>query len=516
MKVLLAVLPHFQNTSFTVAHLGIACISAYLKKQEPSIDVKTLDLRVFSDLKNAWTSKDLPQITYNKLYVSDIYDLPLIASLITNFYENGSFVPSKEVVSRWSLERGFYPDFIFSKLEEIYQIALKYKDYFANYDFVGFSLYTTNFYLSVLMSLIIRKFFPDTKIVFGGPQITQGKTSRELLIKNKVADFVIIGEGEEPFLQLLKKHNNALELEKIIGLKTYANIDKLDTFSQTTDLESLPTPDYDDIDFSLFNPHAIPIYSNRGCPFRCHFCSEHSLFGKKFKRRSPEKVIDDMKALSQKYKLNEFTIADSLINSSDKWLEEFVSLLSKEKEQFFWGGYFRAEMKETLIKNMKKVGLKSTILGVESFSQDTLDNMNKRKLKIETIDTIKYLVENDIYAFINIFVAYPSETQESFEETKTITEQLFNEIKSKGKNEFYRITTRNFQLRPFSNIYDEYSKFGLDVESWSNYYDEMFFNKEFKSIFEHTLCSFIIKDLPLSKIQQRILIMNDLKKNKLK
>lgn len=516
MKVLLAVLPYFQNTSFTIAHLGNACISAYLKKHEPQLEVKTLDLRTFADLKNSWTAKDLPQITYTKLYVSDIYDLPLIASLITNFYEKNSFVPAKEVVTKWSLERGFYPDYIFNKLEETYNIALKYKDYFANYDFVGFSLYTTNFYLSVLMSLIIRKFFPKIKIVFGGPQITQGKTTRELLLKNQVADFVIIGEGEEPFLQLLKNYTNPTELEKIIGLKNLSNIDKLDTFSQTCDLENLPTPDYDDIDFSLFNPQAIPIYSNRGCPFRCHFCSEHSLFGKKFKRRSPEKVIEDMKILSQKYKINEFTIADSLINSSDKWLEDFVSLLSKEKEQFFWGGYFRAEMKTELIEKMSKVGLKSAILGVESFSQTTLDNMNKRKLKIETIDTIRDLVENNIHAFINIFVGYPSETEEPFDETKTITEQLFKEAKYKGKNHYYHITTRNFQLRPFSNIYDEYSKFGLEVESWKNYYDEGFFNKTFKEIFEQTLCSFIINDLPLSKIQQRMLIMNDLKNRKFK
>src|SRR5690606_23276192 len=126
-------------------------------------------------------------------------------------------------------------------------------------------------------------------------------------------------------LEALTAIRNGEDINKINGIKTPENFHLPDTFSQNADLETLPVPDFTGTDFSAYNPMVIPIYSNRGCPFRCHFCSEHSLFGKKFKRRSPQRVISDMEELSSRYGLQEFTISDSLINSSEEWLEEFTS-----------------------------------------------------------------------------------------------------------------------------------------------------------------------------------------------
>ncbi|GIW22293.1 MAG: hypothetical protein KatS3mg068_1300 [Candidatus Sericytochromatia bacterium] len=145
-----------------------------------------------------------------------------------------------------------------------------------------------------------------------------------MLLLSGIADYVVIGEGEEPFYKIITSIVNNENVDNIIGVKTLSNIYNLDTFSQNMNLEDLPTPDYSDIDLNLFNPKLISVYSNRGCPFRCHFCSEHSLFGKKFKReRALKKFIYDMKILYEKHNINTFSISDSLINSSNQWLEEF-------------------------------------------------------------------------------------------------------------------------------------------------------------------------------------------------
>lgn len=520
MKVLLSVLPHFQNKSFLVAHLGNACISAYLKEKITDIDVQTLDLRTAEGAEEIWGDSFLPQITFRKDFVSDIYDLPLIASLITQYNKQKSMrsilEPVSDVVFSWSLERDMNPQKVTNVLKKTNNFAMRHIKKFKGYDIVGFSLYTTNLYISIFMALLVKINYPKTKIVFGGPQVTQGDTTREMLIKGNIADYLVIGEGEEPMYQIIQALENNQPTDNIIGVKNKSNFDRLDTFSQTMDLEELPMPNYDGTDFSSFHPFVIPVYSNRGCPFRCHFCSEHSLFGKKFKRRSPERVVNDMKELSKRYGLNWFTIADSLINSSNDWLEKFTEILLKTDEKLFWGGYFRAQLQEDLVKKMKKAGLFSAILGVESFSQNTLDNMNKKKESDEIIDSIHYLVENDIYTFVNLFVGYPGEKQEDFLNTYNMSNQLYDEFADKGKSEFFRITARNFQMRPFSNVYKAYEKFGLTAETWSKHYSEDLFISELKNVFDKTLCSFKVNNVTLDETWIRIRKMKEVREKTVK
>ncbi len=515
MKLLLSVLPSFQNSSFLVAHLGNACISSYLKKFRPDLQIRSLDLRTDQNANHIWGPANLPQITFKKLFVSDIYDLPLVISLITKFQKHKSMrhllEPDPEIAIKWALEHSLYSDEIIEKLKATNIFALRQIKKFEGYDIVGFSLYTTNLYLSVMMALLIRLNYPKTKIVFGGPQITQGETTRDLLLRGGVADILILGEGEQPMLEVVNAISSGEPIEKIIGVKTLANISEPDTFSQTANLEELPVPDYDGTDFEAFNTFVIPVYSNRGCPFRCHFCSEHSLFGKKFKRRSPERVIKDMSELSERYGINQFTIADSLINSSEEWLEEFTNLLAKTEQKNFWGGYFRAELGETLVKKMKMVGLNSAILGVESFSQETLTNMNKKKVRQEIIDTIHFLVENDVHAFVNLFVGYPGEKEEDFLNTLDVSYDLYDEFSKKDKSAFFRITARNFQLRPFSNVYKAYDKFGLDVENWHSSYCEATHLPELENIFENTLYSFKVKDVSIDETWHRVNLMRQIR-----
>lgn len=515
MKILLSVLPFFQDNNFLIPHLGIASISAYIKEKIKNIEIKTIDLRIDKEANSIWGNSTLPNITFKNQYISDIYDLPLIASVIKNYKDNKNIKsilePNETQVKLWSLERAFLPDFIMDKLKKTNYFALKNLKYFEGYDLVGFSLYTTNIYLSIIMALLIKHSYPKTKIVFGGPQITQSKTSRDLLLLSNIADYVIIGEGEEPFYQLINSILNNEDTKNIIGLKSLSNIHDIDTFSQNMNLEILPVPDYSSINFDLFNPKVIPIYSNRGCPFRCHFCSEHSLFGKKFKRRGPEKVYNDMKILSSKYNIFDFSISDSLINSSNQWLEEFSKVLTQNNAYFNWGGYFRAQLKNDLVKELRETGLSVAILGVESFSQDTLDDMNKKKVNEEIINSIDYLVNNDINTFVNLFVGYPGESENDFLQTFEKTLEFYKKYKKENKLNRFKITIRTFQVRPFSNIYKSLNKFGIETENWLKHFDEKYHPIELKEIFENTLYTFSVKGIDINEVWHRYFLMKQLK-----
>jgi hypothetical protein len=370
MRILLAVLPYFQSEGFVLPHLGIACIKGFLNKFLPNVKVNTLDLRINNEIEDLWSPEDFPQITIRKTFVSDIYELTIIASLIEKFLKsrtiNAILEPDYEVVKEWSFDRSILPEFTLDRLKKTHLYAMSQLQKFGGYDVVGFSIYTSNLYFSIFMAMLIKITYPNTKIIFGGPQITQGDTTRELLLKGQIADYLVLGEGEQPTLEIINSILNNESPDKIVGVKTLNNLDRLDTFYQEVNLEELPTPDYEGTLFNLYKPKLISIYSNRGCPFRCHFCSEHSLFGKKFKRRSPEKVIKDMSILSKKHNIFHFHFADSLLNSSEEWLEEFITLLEKSEEKFTWEGFFRAEIDLPLVKRMRSVGLRKATCNYSS------------------------------------------------------------------------------------------------------------------------------------------------------
>ena len=323
----------------------------------------------------------------------------------------------------------------------------------------------------------------------------------------------MLGEGEQPLLDLVNALEAGKPTDNIIGLKTTTNFEQPDTFYQEANLQELPIPEYENTNFEMFRNKAIPVYSNRGCTFRCHFCSEYKLFGKKFKRRTPERVIEDMRILRKKHNINAFYFCDSLLNASqnDQWLEEFVDLLPKNEDKFYWYGRFRAELTRDLINRMKDTGLLTAGMGVESFSQDTLNKMNKKKDEENIMTTIYALIDNNIKASINLFVGYPGEKEENFMETFETTNKLYNEFKQKGKLDHFKMTIRNFELRPYSSMFDAYEKFGITADKWGPYFDEKFHPEELKDVFEKTLCSFVVNDVSINDTIHRLYLLNQIR-----
>ncbi len=118
------------------------------------------------------------------------------------------------------------------------------------------------------------------------------------------ADYVVRGEGEEAIIELLDALDGNHSLASIAGLSYRENESVHHNPSREfcPDLDKHPSPDLSLIvgfgagarSFFGYNP-IIPVVTSRGCPFSCKFCSVTTMFGRKYRFRSADKVLEDLR-----------------------------------------------------------------------------------------------------------------------------------------------------------------------------------------------------------------------------
>jgi anaerobic magnesium-protoporphyrin IX monomethyl ester cyclase len=135
---------------------------------------------------------------------------------------------------------------------------------------VGFSTYLWNITLAIHLSKLLKQLLPDVIIVFGGPEA--GPRGLSLLAETTSVDFVIRGEGEAAFNDLVKLVlYSEGDIQNISGL-IYRDRGKL--LSNPVELipvERLPAPVFE----GMVDTSRPLVYweTSRGCPFRCTFCT---------------------------------------------------------------------------------------------------------------------------------------------------------------------------------------------------------------------------------------------------
>ena len=169
----------------------------------------------------------------------------------------------------------------------------------------------------------IKSLAPEAVIVIGGPYTTSDYMDA---LERFPVDFVVIGEGEKSFTNLIIELLNNKEWHKVKGIAFKDNdrivVNEKEEYIQN--LDDLPLPDYDLIRIAdywgfhaqmngvLADTKYIHVMTSRACPFKCTYC--HRYFGNKFRSRSPENVFAEIKLLYYHYGVREFHFIDDIFN----------------------------------------------------------------------------------------------------------------------------------------------------------------------------------------------------------
>ena len=295
-------------------------------------------------------------------------------------------------------------------------------EFFGRYDIVGFSVMTPQAPDAYLLNKALKKRFPDITTVIGGSHPRYYQKQVEALPPPSAFDFVVPQDGWRPMLQIVseevKKHDAPTTL--------------VDNMEKLSDLPPPTRPAHllRHYSFTIAGLPAFHAVSALGCPFTCHFCES----GIERVRLFSQEMLDEDLA----------TIADvhSTIGHENKGLMFFddvglmspaqVSRLSRQvsKAGFdtwraFTHAYLLVKHKDSLLDPFVETGGKRVGIGLETGSQRSLDLINKRNGKHQSVrehyDAV--VIANKLGVAVDAFtMIYPWEDEQDLLETRKLVE----------------------------------------------------------------------------------------------
>jgi len=238
-------------------------------------------------------------------------------------------------------------------------------------DVIGFSIMHANRWGGIEIARIAKQIDPEVKIVFGGIGATF--LWKHLLKHFKVIDYVVIGEGEYTFLNLLnclkKKDDDDIKNVKGIAFKKGSDYIKTESSEFIQDIDNLPVP------AKYFEYQHVAL--SRGCPERCTFCGSPQFWGPKVRLHSPEYFVDQLEMLYQKG-IRFFYFSDDTFMLQKKRVIAICKKILKRNLNIVWVAissvkYVTAE----ILAWMRKAGCIQISYGVESGSEKIRNRLNK-------------------------------------------------------------------------------------------------------------------------------------------
>ena len=342
-----------------LAPYGVEVLSAFLKKHEHKVD-SFLDPLIFSGLS---------------------FDIPSLAK----------YFDEKESCARKIHE--FQPDIIaFSVIYDYYNWALDY-------------------------SRFIKNRF-NIPIVFGGIHPT---TLPRQVLKNDCVDYLVIGEGEGAFIELIQALESGQKVDAILnlGFRKKGEIRVNPLRPLIDDLDSLPHPDKE-----LFSPiwqqQHVSGYStmaSRGCPFRCSYCCHSYLRklykgeGKYVRNKSVEYFMEELRLAVEKYHPKEMVFHDESLPTNKQWFNKFAKEYQKQigLPYFCWVSPESIDTQRSEL--LKSSGCKTVQIGVLGApGTDKTNTSNRKQFSDKIGNAIDLMKAADIFVVADNVVGMPGHT----------------------------------------------------------------------------------------------------------
>ncbi|MFJ5762609.1 B12-binding domain-containing radical SAM protein [Neobacillus sp. NPDC093182] len=328
---------------------------------------------------------------------------------------------------------------------------------------IGFSCYIWNIEETIKVVNMLKKIDPSIQIVLGGPEVTYD--TAEWMEKLSNVDFIVIGEGEHSFKQLLTEMNGEGEYKNVPGIAYRKDGEiKITPQMNKLDLKELPSPYRFPEDVAHLGKRVTYIETSRGCPFSCQFCLSSIEVGVRYFDR--EKIKDDIRYLmSNGAKTIKFV--DRTFNISRSYAMEMFRFLIDEHLP---GTVFQFEITADIMRpevieflnNEAPKGLFRFEIGVQS-TNDYTNELVMRKQNFEKLTRTVTMVKDGgkIDQHLDLIAGLPEEDYSSFRKTFNDVFELRPEELQLGFLKMLRGTGLRLRAADHNYIYMDQSPYEI-------------------------------------------------------
>ena len=348
---------------------------------------------------------------------------------------------------------------------------------------IGISVIFTHEWPAVVKIIfLIKEKFPNKTIIIGGEHVS---AMPEFSLMTSLADYIVMGEGEETIVELINAIKKKSSVEKIegIGFKTNNKIVINKRRHRRLSLDKIPYPDWESFNIKGYHDNrfvggmysdrlSIPILATRGCPYQCTYCSAPNMWKPQWIPRDPKCVVDEIENYIYKFGAGNFPFQDLTAIIKKSWIKEFCEEIIKRKLDITWQlptGTRSEAIDEEVAFLLKKSGMTSMAYAPESGSEETR-KLIKKKMKT---DKLFHSIDSSSKAKLNVAVflviGFPHDLPRHLEENINFVEKLANQAVTDLSVGFY-MALPGTEL--FHSLYDA-GKIKLDIKYFKHILDSL-------------------------------------------
>lgn len=310
----------------------------------------------------------------------------------------------------------------------------KIKDAIKQYDphLVGItSMFTSRSRDAHKVAQVVKSVNKEIFVVFGGCHASSSFTE---VLNDLNIDMIVIGEGEQTLLEIVNNLSWNKPFDNIKGTAIKKNgsvlINEPRPFIEDLDLLPFPARDLFPINSYFKNQKKgvnynirwpfISMITSRGCPGHCVFCGVKTIWGRRWRARSPVNVVDEIEYMIKKYNVREIVFLDDNISVNRNRFKDICSEIIKRKLDIKWStpnGIAIWTLDEELLRLMKKSGCFKLTFGLESGNKDTLKFIGKKYSYEHANNIIKYANKLGIITLGTFIIGFPFENKIAIDNT---------------------------------------------------------------------------------------------------
>jgi radical SAM superfamily enzyme YgiQ (UPF0313 family) len=284
-------------------------------------------------------------------------------------------------------------------------------------DLIGFSTVSGCYPLTIRLAEECSVLLPNATIIFGGPQATV--TDVDTMSAFPFVDFVLRGEADDTFPALLRAFAVGSQVNQIPGLtfRDSGRIRRNPAAAAILDLDKTPLPAYDLIPCTR-ELDALALEIGRGCPYACTFCSTNDFFRRRFRLKSPEKVLDEMNRLHEAMGVKIFDLVHDMFTVDRKRVVAFCETMIGAGSPYKWSCSARTDSVDSeLLQLMKQAGCHDIFFGIETGSKRMQRVIDKDLDLGVARQVLRECSDLGIHATASLIIGYPQETREDLRDT---------------------------------------------------------------------------------------------------